>query len=166
MTVRAVEGLGDIPPVPAVINFHEPGDIFEEAILEQAMTTDRAHAAVYAQIDFGEEVWLDESGDRLDGQTVHRMRYRSGRSRFILGLDADANHPVPDTVGLGLLQHCYTEFGYLAKVLPSLYWADRVNRADVPVCGTAGDPKQKQAPQGACLNVRSEAAYAACFFSP
>lgn len=55
------------------------------------------------------------------------------RSRFVLGLDAGVSHPVPDAIGLGLLQHCYTEFSYLAKVLPSLYWADPANRADVPV---------------------------------
>ncbi|RDL48995.1 Phloretin hydrolase [Ensifer sp. M14] len=136
-TIRAVESLGDIPPVPAVIKFHEPGEVFGQVVFEQALAAGHASAAVYARIGFGETARLDDSGDPLDGQMVHVVRDTDQgavlRSRFILGLDAGASHPVPDAIGLGLLQHCYTEFGYLAKVLPSLYWADPANRADVPV---------------------------------
>ncbi|MGO4618984.1 hypothetical protein AB4Z34_05070 [Ensifer sp. 2YAB10] len=135
-TIRAVESLGDIPPVPAVIRFHDPDEIFGKGNFERALLAGHATAAIYARIGFGEGARLDENGDPCDGQMVHVARDTSQgavlRSRFILGLDAGADHAVPDAVGLGLLQHCYTEFGYLAKVLPSLYWGDPANREDVP----------------------------------
>jgi DAPG hydrolase PhiG domain len=52
------------------------------------------------------------------------------RSRFWLG--ADAPEPVPEPVGLGLMQHAYTEFHYLSKFLPSLYIAENRETEDPP----------------------------------
>lgn len=137
-TIRAVEALGDIPPVPAVIRFHEPSEIFDPGAYREALANGHVCAAVYARIGFGEDVALDANGDPTDGQMVHVVRDTSYgavlRSRFILGQSTDATgHDVPDAVGFGLLQHCYAEFSYLSKILPSLYWGDRANRDDVPL---------------------------------
>jgi len=41
------------------------------------------------------------------------------RSRFVLGL--------------GLLRHCYTEFSFLSRLLPSLYYGERANGEAVPL---------------------------------
>lgn len=136
-TIRAVESLGDIPPVAAVIKFHDPEEVFTPALYRQAVADGHVSAAVYARIGFGDDVPLTESGDPAD-QMVHVVRDTSYgavlRSRFILGQTAaETGHTLPDAIGFGLMQHCYAEFTYLSKVLPSLYWADPANRADVPV---------------------------------
>jgi len=137
-TIRAVEALGDIPPVSAVIKFHDPADLFAPDAYRLALMGGQVSAAVYARIGFGDDVALDADGDPLDGQMVHVARDTSYgavlRSRFILGQTGKAaGHELPDAIGFGLLQHCYTEFSYLAKLLPSLYWGDRANRGDVPL---------------------------------
>lgn len=133
-TIRAVEALGEIPPVPAVIKFHDPAEAFSAGAYASAIAQGHAATAVYAHIGFGEHVRLDDDGDPCDGRMVHIVRDTSYgavlRSRFILGLDAA--EPVPDAVGLGLLQHCYCEFTYLSKLLPSLYWGDATHRSEVP----------------------------------
>lgn len=137
-TIRAVESLGDIPPVSAVIKFHDPAELFAPDAYRLALAGGQVSAAVYARIGFGDDVALDADGDPLDGQMVHVARDTSYgavlRSRFILGQTAKAaGHELPDAIGFGLLQHCYTEFSYLAKLLPSLYWGDRANRGEVPL---------------------------------
>lgn len=137
-TIRAVEALGDIPPVSAVIKFHDPAELFGADAYRLAAAGGQVSAAVYARIGFGDDVALDADGDPMDGQMVHVARDTSYgavlRSRFILGQTAKAaGHELPDAIGFGLLQHCYTEFSYLAKLLPSLYWGDRANRGDVPL---------------------------------
>lgn len=135
-TIRAVEALGDIPPVPAIIKFHDPCDVFTPETYRAAVADSHVSAAVYARIGFGQDVALDANGDPRDGEMVHVVRDTSQgavlRSRFILGLDAGQGHSPSDEIGLGLLQHCYCEFSYLSKVLPSLYWGDPRNRDEVP----------------------------------
>lgn len=136
-TIRAVESLGEIPPVGAVIRFHEPTEIFEPEAYSKALKNGNVSSAVYARIGFGDDVVLNAAGDPTDGQMVHVTRDTSYgavlRSRFILGQDTTVSgHKVPDAIGLGLLEHCYTEFTYLSKFLPSLYWGDAANRNEVP----------------------------------
>ncbi|WP_224718100.1 DAPG hydrolase family protein [Pectobacterium versatile] len=50
------------------------------------------------------------------------------RSRFILGMsnNDDPTHPT-DEVGLALMRHCYTEFTFLSRFLPSLYYGEKGN---------------------------------------
>lgn len=56
------------------------------------------------------------------------------RSRFVLGLDStDPHRDAGDAVGLGLLKHCYTEFSFLSRLLPSLYYGERANGEAVPL---------------------------------
>jgi hypothetical protein len=133
-TIRAVESLGDIPPVPAVIRFHDPREAFSPGAYDAACDNGGASLAVIARIGFGDDVELDAAGDPLQGAMVHVVRDTPFgavlRSCFLLG--PTHGHVVPDAVALGLLQHCSSEFGYLSRCLPSLYWADPANRADVP----------------------------------
>lgn len=133
-TIRAVEALGNIPPVAAVIRFHDPKEAFSPGAYAAARQSGNASLAVVARIGFGEDVTLDSAGDPHQGAMVHVVRDTPFgavlRSCFLLA--PVGGKSVPDEIGLGLLQHCHSEFGYLSRCLPSLYWADPVNRADVP----------------------------------
>jgi hypothetical protein len=133
-TIRAVESLGYIPPVAAVIRFHDPREAFSPDAYDVASAASAASLAVVARIGFGDDVELDDEGDPTQGVMVHVVRDTPFgavlRSAFLLG--PAHGRSVPDIIGLGLLQHCSSEFGYLSRCLPSLYWADPANRADVP----------------------------------
>jgi hypothetical protein len=59
------------------------------------------------------------------------------RSRFWLGATLglspeETAAAIPDELGLGLMQHCHTEFKWLAKVLPSIYWGAHADAPEVP----------------------------------
>ncbi len=134
-SIRAVESLGSIPPVTAQLKFHDPIELFSPGKLQQAQRDSQVSAAIYARIGFGDAVQLDASGDPLDGQMIHLVRdtHKGAvlRSRFVLGLNAQ--EPVPDEIGLGLLEHCYSEFSYLAQFLPSLYYGEHANGEKAPL---------------------------------
>ncbi|ATH14869.1 hydrolase [Delftia acidovorans] len=137
-SIEAVESLADIPPVAARLKFHDPRELFDPAQLELAFAEKRASAAVYARIGFGEHVQLDASGDPMDGQMVHLARDTPFgcvlRSRFLLGQSCtDPAAELPDALGLGLLRHCYTEFTYLSRFLPSLYYGEHGNGEAAPL---------------------------------
>jgi hypothetical protein len=40
---------------------------------------------------------------------------------------------VPDALGLNLLRHCYTEFTFLSRFLPSLYYGEHANGEAAPL---------------------------------
>lgn len=137
-TIHATESLGDIPPVPATIKFHNPTEIFDSVLLKQAYANGSVSAVVYARIGFGENTPIDINGDPLDGYMFHIMRDTAQggvlRSHFFLGaLTADTDHQLPDEIGFGLMEHCYSEFTYLSKVLPSLYYAENENGDKAPL---------------------------------
>jgi len=127
-TIRATESLGDIPPVTATIKFLEPAEFFDAEDLQRATANHAVSAIVCAGIGFGDDVVLDDAGVPTGGRMMHVARDNHEglvlRSRFVLGLDA---HPVPDEIGLGLMRHCHSEFTYLAKALPSLFYGDATN---------------------------------------
>ncbi|WP_240993952.1 DAPG hydrolase family protein [Rahnella sp. Larv3_ips] len=134
-SIRAVESLAEIPPIPACLKFHNPASIFGEKTLEKAMADDCVSAIVAARIGFGEEVGLDSQGDPLDGQMLHIARDTPFgcvlRSRFILGMsNDDSGHPT-DEMGLALIRHCYTEFTFLSRFLPSLYYGEKANDEEI-----------------------------------
>ncbi|MBB6486890.1 DAPG hydrolase family protein [Rhizobium lusitanum] len=132
-TIRAAESLGEIPPVVATIKFLEPNDYFGQVALTEALDRRDVSSVVYAGIGFGDRVVLDPAGVPITGRMMHVTRDTPDglvlRSRFALGLDAaQTGHEVPDEIGLGLMRHCHSEFSYLAKVLPSLYYGDTANQ--------------------------------------
>ena len=49
------------------------------------------------------------------------------RSRY-LGKSSAQPERAADELGLALLRHCYTEFTYLSRFLPSIYWRARQRR--------------------------------------
>ncbi|SKA33375.1 hypothetical protein SAMN04488128_103828 [Chitinophaga eiseniae] len=137
-TIHATESLGSIPPVPATIRFHHPAEVFNPHLLEVAYARNEVSAAVYARIGFGKDTPLDADGDPLDGYMFHILRDTPWgcvlRSRFYLGAAAtDPQHAVPDETGLQLMVHCYSEFSYLSRFLPSLYYAENKNGDSAPL---------------------------------
>lgn len=137
-TIHATESLGNIPPVPAAIKFHDPVEIFNPDLLKKAYDNDEVSAVIYARIGFGENTPKDANGDPLDGYMVHVTRDTPQgcvlRSHFFLGaLAADTDHLLPDEIGFGLMEHCSTEFTYLSHVLPSLYYAENTKGDKAPL---------------------------------
>ena len=121
-TIRATESLGDIPPLPAIIKFHDPAEIFNPVLLDQAYENEDVGAVVYARIGFGEHAPVDQNGDPVDGYMFHVSRDTPFgcvlRSQFYLGATvANTPNPLTEEIGLGLMQHCYSEFTYL-----SVFW--------------------------------------------
>ncbi|UYB51003.1 hydrolase [Xanthomonas sp. AM6] len=137
-SISAVESLADIPPVAARLKFHDPREIFDRQRLEQAQTEHRVAAIIAARVGFGDHVQCDADGDPIDGEMLHVARDTPFgcvlRSRFVLGRASDDPHrDASDAVGLGLLRHCYTEFTFLARFLPSLYYGEHANGETVPL---------------------------------
>lgn len=131
-TIRAAESLGEIPPVDATIKFLAPEAYFGKVALAEATDRRDVSCVVYAGIGFGNNVSLDRAGVPVAGRMIHVTRDTPEgmvlRSRFALGLDcAQTGHEVPDEIGLGLMRHCHSEFSYLAKALPSLFYGDKAN---------------------------------------
>ncbi|WP_185147055.1 MULTISPECIES: DAPG hydrolase family protein [unclassified Chryseobacterium] len=136
-TIHATESLGNIPPVPATIKFHDPAEIFDAEILTQAYASGAVSAVVYARIGFGEDTPINDNGDPVDGYMFHVVRDTvqgcTLRSHFYLGaLMADSENQLSNEVGFGLMEHCYSEFTYLAQILPSLYYAENKNGDKAP----------------------------------
>lgn len=131
-TVRAAEALGDIPPVSATIKFLDPYQYFGKKLLGTAVSEGHVSAAIFAAIGFGDNVVIDNQGAPISGRMMHVARDTSDglilRSRFILGLDTSTGgHHIADEIALGLMRHCHSEFTYLAKALPSLFYGDLTN---------------------------------------
>ncbi|SMC40525.1 hypothetical protein SAMN02787074_1048 [Chryseobacterium sp. YR221] len=137
-TIHATESLGDIPPVPATIKFHDPADIFNPERLKEAYANGDVSTVIYGRIGFGENTPIDMHGDPMDGYMLHVVRDTARgcvlRSHFFLGaLTAGTENPLPDEIGFGLMEHCYTEFTYLSQVLPSLYYAENKTGDKAPL---------------------------------
>ncbi|WP_043357313.1 DAPG hydrolase family protein [Cupriavidus basilensis] len=135
-SIHAVESLAEIPPVAAKLKFHDPVEVYGEAALKDAFGAGAVSAIIAARIGFGDNVKMDVNKDPITGQMLHVARDTSWgcvlRSRFVLGLEPGAEH-VPEKVGLALMQHCYTEFTFLSRMLASLYYGERANGEEVPM---------------------------------
>ena len=46
---------------------------------------------------------------------------------------AQVERACPDKFGIALLQHCYNEFTFLSRFLPSLYLGENRDRLEVPL---------------------------------
>lgn len=137
-SIHAVESLADLPPVAARLKFHAPQEAFDAARLRAAHGNQDVSAAIYARIGFGDHIQLDADGDPRDGQMIHLARDTPFgcvlRSRFYLGLSSPRpQEDVPDVLGLNLLRHCYTEFTYLSRLLPSIYYGEHANGEAAPL---------------------------------
>lgn len=137
-SIHAVESLGAIPPVAAKLKFREPTDFFDASAFEKAIKDGYISGAVCSSIGFGEHVEMDSQGYPIDGKMMHLVRDTEFgcvlRSRFLLGASlSDPRTQLSDDIGLELMRHCYNEFTYLSRFLPSLYYGEHANGENAPL---------------------------------
>jgi hypothetical protein len=125
------------------IQFRDSTEFFSAVAYAKARSEGQISAAICARIGVSHEPKRDELGRVLGGRLLHIGRDTpSGcalRSHFYLGQDlpslgvspAEIEHIFSDEFGRALLQHCYNEFTYLSRFLPSLFIAE--NRDTHPI---------------------------------
>jgi hypothetical protein len=137
------EYFSGLPAEKLSIQFRDAGEFFKPAAYQQARASRRISAAVCARIGLSHEPQRDEEGRVIGGRLLHIGRDTPWgcalRSHFYLGQDlpslgmppSEIEELFPDKFGRALLQHCYNEFVFLSRFLPSLYIAE--NRQSVSV---------------------------------
>jgi hypothetical protein len=132
-----------LPAEKLSIQFRDATEFFEPTAYLDARAKKAVTAAVCARIGLSHAPARDSQGRVIGGRLLHIARDTSWgcalRSHFYLGQDLPAIGKTPDEIsqifsddfGRALLQHCYNEFTYLSRFLPSLYIAE--NRDSEPV---------------------------------
>lgn len=130
------ERFGDSPPRQLLIQLCEPAEFFSAPALSAARQAGAVSGLVCGR---GGESWQaprDAGGQVLGSRLFHLCRDTSWgtvlRSHFFLGWDlpmagataARITQMIPDAAGPALLQHCYSEFTFLSRFLPSLFIAE------------------------------------------
>jgi len=125
-----------LPAAKLAIQFRDATECFEPGPYRRAREQGLVSAAICARIGLSHEPARDADGGVLGGRLLHIGRDRPWglalRSHFYLGQDLPALGQSPqeiaaifsDEFGRALLQHCYNEFTYLGRFLPSLYIAE------------------------------------------
>jgi hypothetical protein len=124
------------------IQFRDASEFFDAAAYRAARAGGRISAAVCGRVGFGWDAPTLPDGRILGGRLLHIGRDTPWgcalRSHFFIGQDlpalgksaAEVAQLVPDAFAPALLQHCYNEFTFLSRFLPSLFIAE--NRATHP----------------------------------
>lgn len=128
-----------LPSEKLLIQFRDAVEFFDAAAYRAARAEKRLTAAVCGRVGMGWEAPALPDGRLLGGRLLHIGRDTPWgcalRSHFYLGQDLpglgkspqEIREMVPDELGIALLQHCYNEFTFLSRFLPSLFIAE--NRA-------------------------------------
>lgn len=137
------ERFGEMPPAALAIQFRDAGEFFSEPAHTSARQSARLTAAVCGNVGFSHTPDRTEDGRVLGGRVLHIGRDTEWgcvlRSHFYMGQDLPALGKtaeeiaamLPDEFGQALLKHCYDEFTFLSRFLPSLYIAE--HRDTLPV---------------------------------
>lgn len=125
-----------LPPEKLLVQFREATEFFDADAYEAARAEKRVTAAVCGRVGMGWEAPALPDGRLLGGRLLHIGRDTPWgyalRSHFYLGQDLpevgkspqEICEMVPDQLGIALLQHCYNEFTFLSRFLPSLFIAE------------------------------------------
>ncbi len=125
-----------MPPEKLLIQFRDSEEFFNPAEYKKAKSESRISAAVCGRVGFGWDAPTTEDGTILGGRLLHIGRDTEWgcvlRSHFFIGQDLPASGKspdevrelVPDEFAPALLQHCYNEFTFLSRFLPSLFIAE------------------------------------------
>lgn len=128
------EKLGGDEVLSLLINFQDPALTFGHEAVRAARESGAVSGLVCAHLGMSFDPPRDEAGRPIGGRMAHIARDTEWgmvlRSRFWLGVGLP--DPIPDEVGLGLMQHAYTEFHYLSRFLPSLYIAENRDSESPP----------------------------------
>lgn len=132
-----------LPAEKLSIQFRDATEFFDERQYRAARDDGRISAAVCARVGLGHSPQKDNSGAVLGSRLLHIGRDAPWglvlRSHFYLGQDLPALgvgreaivETFPDKFGRALLMHCYNEFTFLSKFLPSLYIAENRESLDI-----------------------------------
>jgi hypothetical protein len=142
-THKVEEALTGLPAAKLLIQFREASEFFEPAAYALARQEGRVTAAVCGRTGIGWEPPSLPDGRLLGGRLLHIGRDTPWgcaiRSHFYLGQDLPAaglspeaiERMTPEKLAQGLLQHCYNEFTFLSRFLPSLFIAEGVEKRTV-----------------------------------
>lgn len=134
-----------MPPENLRIQFRPNAEFFDTARYDAARSSGAVTASVCGRVGFGWDGPRTEDGAVLGGRLLHIGRDTSWgmtlRSHFFigqdlpsLGLDVEAiRAEVPDEFAPALLQHCYNEFTFLSRFLPSLFIGDNRDTTTPPL---------------------------------
>lgn len=132
-----------LPAQKLAIQFRDATEFFDAAAYRAARESLAVSAAICGRIGPTHAPPRNPEGQVMGGRLLHIGRDTSWgcalRSHFYLGQDLPALGKTPAEIaelfseefGRALLQHCYDEFTFLSKFLPSLYLAE--NRATVKI---------------------------------
>jgi len=136
------ERFSGLPAEKLSIQFREATEFFDADAYDAARREGRVTAAVCGRTGMGHEPARD--GDKvLGGRLLHIGRDTEWgcalRSHFYLGQDlveqgmspSEIEKLATDEFGRALLMHCYNEFTFLSRFLPSLFIAE--NRDSRPI---------------------------------
>jgi hypothetical protein len=124
------------PAADLIVQFRPPEDFFEPEPYRKARESGSVSCAVLARIGFGHQPERLPDGAVIGGRLLHVGRDTPWglalRSHFFIGYDlpaaglspAQVEAEVPAEFGIALLQHCYNEFTFLSRFLPSLHLAE------------------------------------------
>jgi hypothetical protein len=131
------------PPAKLLIQFRDPTEFFSTPALDHARKGGHVSGLVCGRGGHGWDAPRDPQGRVMGSRLYHIARDTPWgaalRSHFFLGHDLptigkrpeEIAQMVPDAMGPALLAHCYNEFTFLSRFLPSLYIAE--NRDTQPV---------------------------------
>jgi len=133
------------PMAQLLIQFRDPTEFFDVQSYEQARLEKRITAAICGRTGRSWDAARDNQGRMLGSRLLHMGRDTDWgcvlRSHFYLGNDLPAKGlspeevatAVPEIAGQALLEHCYNEFTFLSRFLPSLFIAENRNTRKVKV---------------------------------
>lgn len=122
-----------LPKERALIQFRDATESFDVQAYRAARAEGRISAAVCARIGLSWNTPRLPDGRLLGGRLLHIGRDTPWgcalRSHFFLGQDLPAAgkgpeeiaQMIPEAFAVALLQHCYNEFTFLSRFLPSLF---------------------------------------------
>lgn len=134
-----------LPAEKLSIQFRDATEFFDASAYRKARDTRAITAAVCARIGLSHSPPRDAAGRLIGGRLLHIGRDTPWgcalRSHFYLGQDLPELGKSPseiaaifsDEFGRALLQHCYNEFVFLSRFLPSLYLAENRKALKVQV---------------------------------
>lgn len=140
---KVEESFSGSPVEKLLIQFRDPEEFFDAGALRDALAMRHLSAAICGRGGHGWEAPKDPQGRILGTRLLHVCRDTDWgcvlRSHFFLGQDLpmagksaeEVAAIIPDKVGPALIQHCYNEFTFLSRFLPSLFVAE--NRSTHPV---------------------------------
>lgn len=125
-----------LPAEKLSIQFRDNSEFFDPAKYASARQSGALSASVCGRVGFSHEPPRREDGAVLGGRLLHIGRDTPWgcalRSHFYMGQDlpaigkspAEVEELFPDAFGQALLMHCYDEFTFLSRFLPSLFVAE------------------------------------------